>query len=80
MWNVEEKRKTLTTDPTDPTDPAGEGVGDIGEGVPVLLFQLVWYGDGACGRGTWFAFCENRKILAEKSKSSLIFFYLTYQI
>lgn len=37
-----------TCDPTEPMLQVGEGVGDIGEGVPVLfLFQLFWCGDGA---------------------------------
>ena len=31
----------LTCEPTEPMLPAGDGVGDIGDGVPVLrLFQL----------------------------------------
>jgi hypothetical protein len=32
----------LTTDPTEQTLLAGDGVGDIGDGVPVDRFQLDW--------------------------------------
>lgn len=37
-----------TWDSTEPMLQAGEGVGDMGEGVPVLfLFQWFWWGEGA---------------------------------
>lgn len=55
----------LTTDPTLPTLPAGEGCGDIGDGVPLLrlLFHVddvedvtalaeVWLHGGWYGDGT----------------------------
>ena len=48
-------KSRLTTEPTEPT-LAGDGVGDIGEGVPVERFQLVCSGDGADGGlGCWEA-------------------------
>ena len=37
----------LTTDPVEQTLLAGDGVGDIGDGVPVERFQLAWWGLGA---------------------------------
>ena len=37
----------LTTEPTEPMLPAGEGDGDIGDGVPLARDQLLWWGDEA---------------------------------
>lgn len=43
------KNGWLTTDPTEQTLLAGDGVGDMGDGVPVDRFQLGWCGEGADG-------------------------------
>lgn len=34
------KTYVLTTLPTDPTLPAGDGVGEMGDGVPVVVREL----------------------------------------